>query len=275
MNLTPQGVVDTRGTWKDEGDGKFTAHLGEKNEWEWRGAVRGGTLVVEAFLDGKLFSTNTFSRRPAATPAKAIASTVELFNGRDLTGWDGDPKYWKVENGAIVGLVAAGQTLARNTNLVWKDGDVADFELRGEFWIEGGNSGIQYRSRETGRHTMAGYQFDLDSAHKFTGAVYEELGPRQIMARVGDSVTFDASGQKSVTPLSDAAAAIQAIRPQWNEFAITARGNRLTQSINGTVVADVTDGETKAAAASGQIGLQLHSGGLMTVRFRNLRSLRE
>jgi len=62
INIDPKGVVDTRGTWKDEGNGKFSARLGQNGEWEWRAAVQGDSLIVEALLTGKRHSTSTFKR---------------------------------------------------------------------------------------------------------------------------------------------------------------------------------------------------------------------
>src|SRR6188768_7941 len=73
----------------------------------------------------------------------------ELFDGRTLAGWDGDSRYWSVEDGCIVGRSTAERPLARSTWLVWKGGELRDFELECEFRIVGGNSGLQFRSRAT------------------------------------------------------------------------------------------------------------------------------
>lgn len=246
-----------------------------KSDVEIVGEYNPSPFGIGTFRQGMMPASLKWPTLPADTTSSGSVDTcVDLFNGRNLSGWDGNANHWTVENGVIVGRIRPGQTLAKNICLVWTGGDVSDFELRGEFWIEGGNSGIQYRSKVTQPHTMTGYQFDLDVGHKFTGCLYEEMETRQVMARAGESVAFDASGKKSVSPLTGATEAIRSIRSQWNDFSITARGNRLTHSINGTVVVDVTDDETKAAAASGRLGLQLHSGGPMTVRFRNLRPLK-
>lgn len=80
----------------------------------------------------------------------AQAGEQSLFNGKDLEGWEGNPKLWSVEEGAITGRTAAeGETkLKHNTFLVWKAGTVGDFELTFRYRIESGNSGVQYRSQE-------------------------------------------------------------------------------------------------------------------------------
>src|SRR5688572_32832573 len=70
-----------------------------------------------------------------------------LFNGKDLTGWQGNPDLWSVENGAIKGITKADPKLTHNTFLVWTNGTVEDFELRLSYRIVKGNSGIQYRSK--------------------------------------------------------------------------------------------------------------------------------
>ena len=63
-------------------------------------------------------------------PAEDSHATRSLFDGRTLEGWEGDPQHWRVENGAIVGEIPPGQSLNHNTWLVWKGGQLADFDLR-------------------------------------------------------------------------------------------------------------------------------------------------
>src|SRR5690606_19060803 len=97
-----------------------------------------------------------------------------LFNGRDLSGWKGLEGRWSVEDGAITGRNTADDPLDHNTFLVWQGGEPADFELRFEFRIRGGNSGVQYRSRvlDEQRFIVTGYQADIDSGTRFTGMNY-------------------------------------------------------------------------------------------------------
>src|SRR5882757_8673689 len=99
----------------------------------------------------------------------------ELFNGKDLTGWDGDSRVWSVEDGAIVGHTK-DVPLKNNTFLIWKDGKVSDFKLTLEFKLEGGNSGIQYRSKviDPKEWIVGGYQADMDGVNQYTGILYEE-----------------------------------------------------------------------------------------------------
>ncbi|MEQ1751149.1 MAG: DUF1080 domain-containing protein, partial [Prosthecobacter sp.] len=79
----------------------------------------------------------------------AEGDAVSLFNGKDLTGWDGDPKLWKVENGIVIGTNASPEAMANNSFLIWRVDEVKNFELRATVRVIGdNNSGIQYRSRE-------------------------------------------------------------------------------------------------------------------------------
>ena len=64
-----------------------------------------------------------------------------LFNGKDLTGWEGDPKVWSVKDGAITGSTRENKT-AGNTFLIWRGGKVKNFELRAMWRLENHNSGI-------------------------------------------------------------------------------------------------------------------------------------
>ena len=90
---------------------------------------------------------------------------TSIFNGKDLTGWSGRPEFWSVQDGAITGQTTKEKPTNGNTFIIWKDGKLGDFELRLKFRIVGGNSGIQYRSREVGDGTwvISGYQADFDS----------------------------------------------------------------------------------------------------------------
>src|SRR4051812_1244903 len=86
-----------------------------------------------------------------ATAADSPAGEfVELFNGKDLDGWDGDPNCWSVRDGAIVGQTTADHPIPKNTFLIWKNGTVRDFELHASFKITNHNSGVQYRSKDEG-----------------------------------------------------------------------------------------------------------------------------
>jgi hypothetical protein len=221
--------------------------------------------------------------RPLALALLAIALLIPsaaaqdkpqpLFNGKDLAGWEGDPAIWSVENGAIVGRLTAEKPLENNTFLIWKGGEVADFRLRLQFRIEGGNSGVQYRSRvlDPARWIVAGYQADIDAENKYTGILYDERG-RGILASRGERARIAPDGQRDATTFADAAELQNAIHAgDWNEYVIVARGPRLRHKINGKLMSETVDEENEKRAASGILALQVHQGPPMVVRFRNIR----
>ena len=110
----------------------------------------------------------------AAVPFAAAADDagfVQLFDGKTLDGWDGNPEFWSVKDGAITGVTTPEKPTKGNTFLIWRKGEVSDFELRVEFKINGGNSGIQYRSAELpdNKWVIRGYQADFDGAGGWTG----------------------------------------------------------------------------------------------------------
>src|SRR5277367_3124642 len=173
-------------------------------------------------------------------PALAAAqSFVPLFDGKTLNGWDGDPAYWRVENGAVVGETKPGTIPKQNTFLIWRGGSPSDFELRAEYRLTGGNSGIQYRSVELPeiRWAMKGYQADIDAAQQYTGQIYEERG-RGFLALRGQSALVETGAKPVVLGTLGSEAELKAAihAPGWNEYRIIARGNVLIQILNGRVM---------------------------------------
>ena len=116
-----------------------------------------------------------------------------IFDGKTLDGWDGNPAFWRVEEGTITGQTTADNPTAGNTFLIWRKGQVGDFELRLKFRIVGGNSGIQYRSQEVDKWVIKGYQADFDASGQYAGILYEERC-RGILARRRKQVVIDAAG---------------------------------------------------------------------------------
>lgn len=207
----------------------------------------------------------------AAGDASA-AKPQALCNGKDLSGWDGNPKIWSVEDGAIVGRTTADAPLEKNTFLVWRDGELGDFRLTLQYRIEGGNSGVQYRAKERDpkRWIVGGYQADIDSGNKYTGILYEELG-RGILALRGQKLTIAADGAKNAVTFADAAELQKAIHADdWNDYVIEARGERLRHWINGKLMSETVDAQREKRAEKGILALQVHVGPPMTIRFRKI-----
>lgn len=203
--------------------------------------------------------------------ASASRPTQALFNGRDLTGWNGDPRYWRVEGGAIVGETSAENPLLQNTFIRWEEGTLDDFHLRLQFRLTGGNSGVQYRSRVVDGWSVAGYQADIDAANNYTGMLYEE-GGRGFVARRGQRVIVEPNGAINVVgSVGDPAELASHIRKGgWNTLEITARGNHLVHRVNGRITAEATDNHVEGRSNSGILALQIHTGPPMKVEFRDI-----
>ena len=203
-----------------------------------------------------------------------------IFNGKDLTGWDGNPKLWSVKDGAITGQTTAENPAKGNTFLIWTKGTVADFELRCSFKLVPGdakgfaNSGIQYRSKvvDPANWVVGGYQADMEAGPTYTGILYEERF-RGIMATRGEKVVWDKDCKKQVVGSVGNADEIEASlkKGDWNDYVIIAQGNHLQQFINGKQTVDVTDDCEAKRAMSGILALQLHAGSPMMAQFKNIR----
>jgi hypothetical protein len=218
---------------------------------------------------------------PATTPAAPDAGFVSIFDGRTLAGWDGDPKYWRVEDGCLVGEITPATLIKRNTFLIWRGGAPADFELKVEYRISAqGNSGINYRSIELtdAKWSLAGYQDDIDGPAKnkpplrHTGQNYEERG-RTFLARRGEMVRVDASAKPTVIASVGDSEALKAFINDagWNEAHLIIRGNVMTHILNGHVMSVVIDDDAAHRKFDGLIGVQVHVGGPMKVEYRNFR----
>jgi type 1 glutamine amidotransferase len=194
-----------------------------------------------------------------------------IFNGQNLDGWDGDAKFWSVTDGAITGRTTADNPTSGNTFILWRQGEVDDFELRLSYRIVGGNSGIQYRSADVGNHVVGGYQGDIDSGDAYSGILYDERG-RGIVAGRGEKVEWTKDGKKVTGSVGDSNALQQAIKKEdWNDYVIIAQGNHFQHFINGKLTCDVTDNDAANREMTGVLALQLHAGPPMSVQFKNIR----
>jgi Domain of Unknown Function (DUF1080) len=197
----------------------------------------------------------------------------EIFNGKDLTGWEGDTTLWSVEDGAITGTTQADKPIPNNTFLIWKEGKLGDFELNLEYRIESGNSGIQYRSKvhDEKKFIVGGYQADIDSTMRYTGINYEERG-RGILAERGQIVTITSTGEKKVVGSAGDADALagKIDKNGWNKYKIVAQGNKVQHFINDLLMSEVVDEQKENAATEGVLALQLHAGDPMKVQFRKI-----
>jgi hypothetical protein len=231
-----------------------------------------------------------FAATALFAPARAADSGFKpIFNGKDLSGWEGLSQFWSVKDGAITGQTKNQADLKANTFLVWKDGQPANFELKLMFKLtpnnerNQANSGVQFRSKvlDAATFSVGGYQADIDSSGRYAGMLYEEKG-RGIVMGPGEKIRItgtskDAKGKQKATVeklgTPSAPADILAIYKlgEWNELRIVAKGNHVQQFLNGKLTADVTDADTANAPKSGVIAFQLHTGPPMTVQFKDVQ----
>ena len=200
---------------------------------------------------------------------------VSLFNGRDLSGWDGDPRLWSVRHGVIRGETTAEKSTKENTFLVWKGGEVGDFDLRLTFRIVTGNSGIQYRSKllpekDGNRWMISGYQAEIEDKPGKVGFSYQER-ERGHLAEVGEKAVIGEDGKPKVVGSLGYQYEIAATykKSDWNDYVILFRGNHLEHYLNGIQTIDLIDNDSKNAPRHGLLALQLHCGDPMWVEFKN------
>ena len=198
-----------------------------------------------------------------------------IFDGKTLNGWEGDPKYWRVEGGEMLGEITPETIIKSNTFLIWRGGEPADFELKVDFRITaGGNSGINYRSvvvtdkvTQSNRYALRGYQCDIDGQRRYTGNNYEEKG-RLFLALRGQ-VTRVTGQRKPVVLASvgDAGELAKLIRDDWNTAHIIARGSVLMHHLNGHLMSVAIDDDSQGRTMKGLLGVQVHVGPPMRGEF--------
>ncbi len=209
----------------------------------------------------------------AGSSSRASAAEVEvLFNGKDLTGWSGDPANWAVIDGVIVGTTEEDSPLPYNQFLIWDGGEVEDFVLTAELKLtsDGNNSGIQYRAQmrpDLGDYVVSGYQCDMHPAIWANGMIYDEKG-RGIICKRGMKVVVTPEGKPKVVgelPLEP-----EFNTGEWSTYKITAKGNHLVHEVNGVQTVDLYDHHESDRDLSGVIAFQIHRGPAMKVEIRNV-----
>ena len=193
---------------------------------------------------------------------------VSLFDGVSLKGWDGNPKFWRVEDGAIVGE-STKQNPSGNTYLVYRDMKAKDFTLKFEMKVEGkGGSGFQYRSQtgipwllpfsptvisNTGPVNLAwmmtGPQADFWPSQIYTGQFYSENTSMRIIAWRGQVVeSFGASEKRLMGNIGDRKALGELVKTNdWNEYTVIARGGTFIHIVNGQLMAVLVDDDPNSS----------------------------
>ncbi|MFN7289911.1 MAG: DUF1080 domain-containing protein [bacterium] len=219
-------------------------------------------------------SPTTLSLTHAESPASESKDSkgVSLFDGKSLAGWKGLAENWSVQDGAITGVNTAENPVKNNTFLVYEK-PFSDFELVLKFRIQGGNSGVQYRSKliDAEKFIVGGYQADIDASGRYMGINYEERG-RGILAERGEVIAIDDKGSKSkAESCGDPEELKSKIKMEdWNEYRIVAKGSVVQHFINGSLMSEVRDSETAKRASEGIIAFQVHAGPPMKVQFKDI-----
>ena len=188
------------------------------------------------------------------SPEEQKEGYILLFDGKSLSGWDGDPSVWSVKDGSIVGSTE-GAPLKHNTFLIYRTRKFSDFVLRVDLKLRNHNSGIQFRSEEKPEWVLTGYQADASEAGDKSawGNFYEEQGRGRNVMKTPDEGWL--IGKKIYH------------KGEWNTYEITAKGDQIRFLLNGVETIQVVDSK----ASDGWLGLQCHTGEPMRVEFRNLR----
>lgn len=240
-------------------------------------------MLRKVFLLAVLVTAQAYGAdAPVAAPPEQPGMR-SLFNGQDLTGWDGDPRLWSVKDGVIHGETTAENPAQGNTFLIWKEGRTKDFELRLSFRCTAtNNSGIQYRSKHItegnvrNQWVVRGYQHELRNEVKFpsvAGFIYDEGGKRARICLVGEKATWESDGKKLVSStLIDQAEFKDLFKlDDWNDVVIIAKGNHIQHFMNGRLILDFTDNHPELALTDGILAVQLHAGAPMRAEFKNIR----
>ncbi|MCA9036565.1 MAG: DUF1080 domain-containing protein [Planctomycetaceae bacterium] len=212
------------------------------------------------------------------SPSDIVADEWQtIFDGKTLEGWDGNPKLWRVEDGAITGQTTAENKISKNQFLIWRGGEVDNFELELEYRIVNGNSGIQYRSFElpNSEWGIGGYQADFEAGKTYSGILYGEQF-RGILALRGESTELVRNGdkfeKKVVGNIGNSEEIQSKIKHEdWNKYRIVANGFRFQHFINGVPTIECVDNDEQQRRESGLLALQIHVGPPMIVQFRNIR----
>lgn len=176
-----------------------------------------------------------------------------LFNGKDLTGWEGDTTLWFAENGEIVGKSPG---IKRNEFLATKDryGDlILKFKFRVVNTSGQANSGMQFRSeRVPNSSEVSGYQADV--GQQYWGCLYDESRRKKVLVQA---------------PKDELEKVLK--RDGWNEYVITCKGAHITLELNGLKTVDYTEAEPPdKIARSGIFALQIHAGGPMEIHAKDI-----
>ena len=200
--------------------------------------------LLQALNSGEVRDLVAYLKSPGQVPmAATVDNILTFFNGKDLSGWEGNTNLWTVQDGEIVGKTSG----LKNNEFLKSALLLGDFRLVLSVKLTPNkeNSGIQFRSEVEPSGSVKGYQADVGAG--WWGKLYEEHGR---------ALLWDKSGEAHVKT------------EDWNTYEIVAVGTKIRTAINGKLCVDLDD---PRGARRGITAFQLHSGGAMEVRFKDLK----
>lgn len=196
-----------------------------------------------------------------------------IFNGKDLTGWDGPPGAWRVEDGALTWESTPENPLKDWPYLVWKGGEPGNFELRVDFKLSAeANSGVNFRSELSARWYVNGYQADMNGNGWLVGSIYAPRGfPKNLMSQRGEKSVISAEGKREAVSFGGGHGPLgKAYRTgQWNSMRLVCQDAVMTIYVNDQLMTELTDNDPRAPR-KGVIALQMHQGPPMKIQFKNI-----
>ena len=217
------------------------------------------------------------AEKPPASPSLQPLRSggfQQIFDGKSLEGWKAlDPRYWSIEDGAITGRSTEKVPCNKNQFVVWRGGDVGDFELKLKFRVTGNgcNSGVQFRSKLREDGLPVGYQADIFQGGGYLGGVCDELHNRngpELLSANGSKTVIAKDGTRTRTKIDTVATFKK--WPEWNDYHIVAKGQHIILGINGVKSSELIDREEGHFDLKGILGLQLRAGKPMTVQFKKI-----
>jgi hypothetical protein len=268
---------------------------------EWMsGFITVTLMAVGGVLLSLPFAARAADQEPPPPPAQVLPEPMmdentgfkSIFDGKTLKDWDGDPQYWRVEDGAIVGQTTDKNLPKYNSFIIWRGGQPGDFEIKLEYRISAmGNSSLQYRSSELPgvKWVLRGYQADIDGAEwgkmfyerfakpkglelrRVTAQNYEERG-RTFLALPGQLAHVDSGKtQRAIASLGNTDELARSISDDWNRLYLIVRGDQMIHILNDRVMSIVIDDDKANRRMEGYLGMQIHVGPAMKAEFRNIR----
>ena len=235
-----------------------------------------GWRVAPLFLMISMISSGVAMASPPGFPREIELEPgfVSLFDGQSLDQWEADAEHWRVEKGVLIGEIPAGEVLPKNNWIIWRAGELQDFDLRLKFKLSGSsaaNSGIQIRAQAESTNHVSGYQADLDQGATWLGRIYDEHG-RALLVERGSRVSIDAGGKRFTETFAPPKPyAVLFRKNDWNDYRIVAVGSRICVYVNGTLFSELIDEQMGACDRQGALAMQLHAGPATRIEFRDIR----